>query len=181
MKRIFSFAVIAILLASCAPKNQFRIHGYVSNPDLEGACIFLVPATEPVNIPSKDNLDSTFIKDQKFEFKGEVERLGDLRIEAMRRIGTQNLLVVTEPGDIYVTIGEKSSGYGTRQNDSLEVWKNLTESTRSLTVAMLQSGCKEEADSTHAAYKSRSQNMAHALGDDSTLGKFLLSLYPDKK
>lgn len=181
MKRIFSFAVIAILLASCAPKNQFRIHGYVSNPNLEGACIFLVPATEPVNLPSKDNLDSTFIKDQKFEFKGEVERLGDLRIEAMRRVGTQNLLVVTEPGDIYVTIGEKSSGYGTAQNDSLNVWKELTEKTRSLTLAMLQSNCKEEADSTHAAYKARSQSMAHALGDDSTLGKFLLSLYPDKK
>lgn len=180
MKRIVCFTVIALLVASCAPKNQFRIHGYVSNPDLDGACIFLVPATEPVHEPSKDNLDSTFIKNQKFEFKGEVERLGDLRIEAMKRIGTQNLLVVTEPGDIYVTIGAKSTGYGTRQNDSLNVWKELTEEAHRMTLTMLQAGCSEEADSTHEAYKLRTQTMAHSLGDESTLGSFLLGLYPEK-
>ena len=124
MKSSPLFAVLALLAVSCSSSHGgFVIHGYVEDPALDGAQVFLVPLKDAV----KENIDSVVIKGQKFEFKGTVERMSDIRIERLRRIGTQNLLVVTEPGDIYVTIGKQSSGYGTPQNDSLQAWKQLTE------------------------------------------------------
>lgn len=174
-------ASAALLLASCQshPAGEFRIHGTVPDPELEGACIFLVPMLEPVIEPTKENLDSTFIKDGKFEFKGTVERLSDIRIEKLRRIGTQNLLVVTEPGDITVVIGAASSGGGTPQNDSLQVWKTLTQTQNAETMAASRAGLRSRADSIHSAYKARTQEMAAAL-QGTTLGDWLSSLYPVK-
>lgn len=178
MKKLILLCSAALLLAACSEKPVYHIHGYVTDAKLEGACVFLVPATEPVIEPTKENLDSTFIKDQKFEFEGTVERLVDIRIERLKRYGIQNLLVVTEPGDIYVTIGQTSSCYGTPQNDSVQVWKTLTEAHNLEVTAASQAGFREAADSIHNAYKDRTRSMAAALGYDSTLGSFLNGLYP---
>lgn len=156
----------AVLTCSCN-KGGYHISGTVTNPDLEGAIVFLVPVMEPVHLPEKDNLDSTFIKNGKFEFRGTTERMVDVRLEKFKRMGVQNLLVVTEPGEITVVLGEKSSGSGTPQNDSLQVWKNITENRIKL-------GFVPET------YMERTRSMAHAVGDQSTLGSFLLSLYPEK-
>lgn len=43
------------------------------------------------------------------------------------RYGTQDLLIVTEPGEISVVIDSVSSGRGTPQNDALQAWKELKE------------------------------------------------------
>lgn len=45
----------------------------------------------------------------------------DMRV----RYGTQDLLVVTEPGVINVVIVTVSSGSGTPQNEALQTWKEL--------------------------------------------------------
>lgn len=183
MKKLMAFVAAAGLLAACSGSHEgeFRIHGYVTDPELEGACIFLVPVLEPVIEPTKENLDSTFIKNQKFEFSGTVERIADIRLEKFRRIGYQNLLVITEPGDIYVTVGPVSSCYGTPQNDSIQVWKTLTEAQNAEVSAASKAGFHEAADSIHTAYKDRTRSMVAALGDDSTLGSFLNGLYPEIK
>lgn len=168
MKRtlILTSLLAAALICSCS-KGGYHIRGTVTDPNLEGAIVFLVPMTEPVHEPTKDNLDSTFIKNGHFEFRGTNERLVDVRIERMKRMGVQNLLVVTEPGEIEVVLGERSSGSGTPQNDSLQVWKNITEN-------------RARQGMTPEAYRERTRSIAHALGDDSTLGSFLLKLYPEK-
>lgn len=156
----------AALLCSCN-KCGYHISGTVTDPNLEGAIVFLVPVTEPVHEPEKDNLDSTFIKNGKFEFRGTKERLVDVRLEKFKRMGVQNLLVVTEAGEISVVLGTRSSGAGTPQNDSLQVWKDITENRGRLGL-------------TPQTYMDRTRSMAHAVGDESTLGSFLLGLYPEK-
>lgn len=168
MKRSFLIPSLltAALLCSCN-NGGYHIRGTVTDPALDGARVFLVPVTEPVHLPEKDNLDSTFIRNGRFEFKGTEERLVDVRIEKFKRMGVQNLLVVTEPGEIEVVIGARSSGRGTPQNDSLQVWKDITENRLKLGF-------------TPQTYMDRTRDMAHAVGDESTLGSFLLGLYPEK-
>ena len=165
-----SFLLLSLLTAAllCSCNNSgYHIRGTVTDPSLEGAIVFLVPVTEPVHLPEKDNLDSTFIKNGRFEFKGTKERMVDVRIEKLKRMNVQNLLVVTEPGEISVVLGPRSSSSGTPQNDSLQVWKDITESRGKLGL-------------TPQAYMDRTRSMAHAVGDESTLGSFLLGLYPEK-
>lgn len=169
-------AILALLAVSCSSSHEgFVIHGYVEDPALDGAQVFLVPLKDAV----KENIDSVVIKHQKFEFKGTVERMSDIRIEKLRRIGTQNLLVVTEPGDIYVTIGKVSSGYGTPQNDSLQVWKQLMENRNQAVRILYDGGMREQSDSINRAYRERTRQMVSNLGEG-TLHDFLDGLYPER-
>ncbi len=174
-------SIIAISLASiavsCSTSHEgFVIHGYVEDPALDGAQVFLVPLKDAV----RENIDSVVINNQRFVFKGTVERMSDIRIEKLRRIGTQNLLVVTEPGDIYVSIGKQSSGYGTPQNDSLQVWKQLTENRNQAVRILYEGGMKEQSDSVNRAYRERTRQMVSNLGEG-TLHDFLDGLYPERQ
>lgn len=164
MKRtIFTLLAGVAMLTSCSQSDEYVIHGTVSNLDLEGAKIFLVPLENF----SLETLDSTYIHNQAFEFRGTVERMADIRIERLKRIGTETLLVVTEPGETYVTIGQVSSGRGTPQNDSLQVWKNLTMQYR-----------VNQIDREY--YHDRTRDIVKGLGKESTLGSFLNSRFPEK-
>lgn len=180
-----------LLLASSCTHEGYTIHGKVVSPegkDLNGKYIFLVPV--PV---IESEIDSVKIKNNKFKFSGTTERIADLRIEMKHRIGTQNLLVVTEPGDIYVTIGPKSSGGGTRQNDSLQVWKDITEklnadraagykkaTTKDEHIQQVKMHNKRRIQALNEVYFRRTQQLAHNVGDSTTLGSFLLKMYPEK-
>ena len=163
MKKILLtlFAGVA-MLASCSRSNEYVIYGTVSNPDLEGAQVFLVPLENPV----KETIDSVYIKNQMFEFRGTEEKMADIRIERFKRLGNENLLVITEPGETYVTIGPVSSSRGTPQNDSLQVWKNLTKQ-------YYQKQLPRET------YIERTRQMASDLGIESTLGAFLDKRFPE--
>jgi len=177
MKKLFSIAFAIMMIAACSgtPKGTYIIHGTVTSPDLEGAQIFLVPLENA----SKETIDSVVIKNQTFEFTGTEEKIADLRIEKMKRIGTENLLVVTEPGDIYVSIGQVSTGMGTIQNDSLQVWKNLTMEYNTISNEFLRQGNREAVTNLHASYKARSKEIAKNVGENTTLGKFISSLFSD--
>ncbi len=173
MKRIILFALCALALCSCG-KGQFRIHGRVTSNELEGVQVFLVP----VGHEERENVDSVKIRNYGFTFKGRKEWICEIRLDRYHRDKGQNLLIVTEPGDIYVTIGPESSGGGTPQNDSLQVWKTLTTQVNRQCGYLYDSGMKAEADSVRNAYKQRTREMALALGEDSAAGEFLLKLYP---
>lgn len=173
MKRIILFALCAMALCSCG-RGQYRIHGRVTSNDLEGVQVFLVP----VGHEEPENVDSVKIRNHEFTFKGRKEWMCEIRLDRYHRDKGQNLLLVTEPGDIYVTIGPDSSGGGTPQNDSLQVWKDLTIEHNRRLGQLYDAGMKEEATKEHAAYRTRTQQMALALGEDSILGAFLLQLYP---
>lgn len=175
MKKILflTVAAAAFLLCACG-RDEYRIHGRVTSNELEGVKIFLVPYGHE----ERENVDSVLIHNHEFEFRGREHWMCTLRLISHERHKGQNLLVATEPGDIYVTIGPDSRGGGTPQNDSLQVWKDLTIEHNRRLGQLYDAGMKEEATEEHAAYRTRTQQMALALGGDSILGAFLLQLYP---
>ena len=176
MKKIaFTLLAGAALLASCVQSNEYVIYGTVSNPDLEGAQVFLVPIENPV----KETIDSVYIHNQTFEFRGTEEKIADIRIERYTRLGNETILVVTEPGETYVTIGQVSSGRGTPQNDSLQVWKNLTKEYYQKAGNLAREGKRDEAKALRETYAERTRQMARNVGKETTLGIFLNSRFPE--
>lgn len=175
-KIIFTLLAGTALLASCSQDKGYVIYGTVSNPDLEGAQVFLVPLENA----TKETIDSVYIHNQMFEFRGTEEKIADIRIERFKRFGNENLLVITEPGETFVTIGQVSSGRGTPQNDSLQVWKNLTKQYNMQVSSLRSQGRKEEAAALRESYIDRTRRMASNVGKGSTLGVFLNSRFPDK-
>ena len=167
-------ALLCACLFSCTPADQYRIHGRVTSNDLEGIQIFLVP----VGHEEPENVDSVKIHNHEFAFKGRKHWMCTLRLDRHHRDKGQNLLVVTEPGDIFVTIGPDSSGGGTPLNDSLQVWKDLTIQNNQERNRWMNAGRKDLADSSRAAYRDRTRQMALAVGEESILGEFLLNMYP---
>ena len=177
-KTIITLLAGAALLASCAEQEKgYVIYGTVSNPELEGAQVFLVPLENA----TKETIDSVYIHNQMFEFRGTEEKMADIRIERYKRYGNENLLVVTEPGETFVTIGQVSSGRGTPQNDSLQVWKNLTEQYYDQLSILMRQKRNLEAMKLRDSYYSRSHQMALNVGVETALGRFLYSRFPESR
>lgn len=177
MKTKFIFILIVVIVfTSCSQSSQYIICGTVTNPALEGAMVFLVPLENA----TKETIDSVYISNQMFEFRGTEEKIADIRIERFKRFGNENLLVITEPGETFVTIGQVSSGRGTPQNDSLQVWKNLTKQYNMQVSSLRSQGRKEDAAALRESYIARTRQMARNVGKESTLGKFLSSRFPEK-
>lgn len=174
-KIIFTLLAGTALLVSCSQDKGYVIYGTVSNPDLEGAQVFLVPLENA----TKETIDSVYIENQMFEFRGTEEKIADIRIERYKRYGNENLLVVTEPGETFVTIGQVSSSRGTPQNDSLQVWKNLTMQYNQQVSSLRRQDRNEEAAALRESYIDRTRRMASNVGKGSTLGVFLNSRFPD--
>ena len=175
MKKAFVLtALLGLLLFSCSHSDRYRIHGRVTSNELEGVQVFLVP----VGHEEPENVDSVVIRNHEFFFKGDRHWMCAIRLDRYHRDKGQNLLVVTEPGDIYVTIGPDSSGGGTPMNDSLQVWKDLTIASNKEWTDLMNAGRKDLADSSRAVYKDRTRQMALAVGEESILGEFLLNMYP---
>lgn len=180
--------VAAILMVACQqqPGGSCRIHGTVQLERLNGKQIFLVPLEDN----SAEAVDSVYIKDGKFEFETDTCHMAQLILDYHYRDGVERLLVVTEPGDIHVVIGETSSASGTPGNDSLEVWKKATiNHTREM--GSLRKAAKEltttdpkraqqlaaQADTVHQVYKRYTRRMADNIGEGA-LHDFLKGLYP---
>lgn len=175
MKKAFVLtALLGVLLFSCSDPDRYRIHGRVTSNDLEGVQVFLVP----LGHEEPENVDSVAIRNHEFAFKGDRHWMCEIRLDRYHRNKGQNLLVATEPGDIYVTIGSESTGGGTPQNDSLQVWKNLTVASNKEWAELMGTGRKDLADSSRAAYRDRTREMALAVGEESILGGFLLNMFP---
>lgn len=130
MKKIFAITVLGLLtvvsmvvMAGCqSPNKQLcRIHGKMESGRWDGKKIFLVPM---FGLQDAAHVDSVVIKDGTFEFAVDTVEMKVIRVDYHYRDGVQDLLVVSEPGDIEVTIGANSITSGTPQNDSLQVWKD---------------------------------------------------------
>lgn len=126
MKKLLYLILVLIGVACCSsPQNEYVIKGSTSQERLEGELVFLVPYGSPT-IEDSIGVDSTEVRNGKFEFRGHKgEFLARITMHRKVRMGTQDLLVVTEPGEIAVVIDSISSGKGTPQNDALQTWKNL--------------------------------------------------------
>ncbi len=112
-----------VVMAGCkaTTKKTCRIHGTMESSRWDGKKIFLVPM---FGLQDAAHVDSVVIKDGKFEFSADTLEMKMIRVDYHYRDGVQDLLVVTEPGDVKVTVGANSVSGGTPQNDSLQVWKD---------------------------------------------------------
>ena len=130
MRKIL-YLVLAFVLTgvySCSKtEEEYVVKGSTTQSRLNGERVFLVPYGSPT-IEDSIGVDSTVIKDGKFEFRGHKgEFLARITMDKRVRYGTQDLLIITEPGVIDVVIDSVSSGGGTPQNEALQNWKELKE------------------------------------------------------
>ncbi|MCD8387643.1 MAG: DUF4369 domain-containing protein [Bacteroidales bacterium] len=127
MKKLFLYAALAgMLLTACGKKEpEFVVKGSTTIERLNGHRVFLVPYGSK-QIEDSIGVDSTVVEDGKFEFRGRGEYLARVTMDRKVRYGTQDLLIVTEPGgDIVITIDSLSTGGGTPQNEALQRWKDM--------------------------------------------------------
>ena len=126
-KIIWLFAAMMMIMA-CQPQQRTgscRVYGSVSDSTMEGQRIVI----EPLDM-SKTSVksDTVLVKDGKFETS-----LDSVMIyKVMPAEGTlysvlQPVIIVAEPGNVWVKLGVDSHSGGTAQNDTLEQWKILTE------------------------------------------------------
>lgn len=189
MKRLLlPLLILSSLLMSCNHQaDEYRIHGTVCNDSLEGVRIFLVPLHDE----SAAVVDSIEIHDRRFEFKGHNHWMAAVRIHRAYCLSYQDLLVVTEPGDINVVIDTISYGGGTPQNDSLQMWKERTMEYNRASYWLYRAGHEATAnndtlyanfyhhqlDSVRQDYADYTHRLAANLGEG-ILHDFLLKLYP---
>ena len=195
IKKILFACVITLMtlaLGGCKSEKRIvngkcHIMGTI-NPKFNGKKIFLVPMTRPATI---ETVDSMVVADGKFEFTADTCDLRVIRVDYHFRIGVQDLLVVTEPGDLVVNIDSISSCKGTPQNDSLQAWKERTERFNMECQPFMIDGrnAEKKGDITTAeAMKAKLESMrrdyrraSNALGESmkgTSLGDFLLKQFP---
>lgn len=129
MKKLFylllAFLCTGVVCCTGSHKDEYVIKGSTSQSRLDGERVFLVPYGTKAYEDSI-GVDSVVIKNGKFEFRGHKgEFLARVTMDKRVRYGTQDLLIITEPGEITVVIDSVSSGHGTPQNEALQSWKNL--------------------------------------------------------
>lgn len=166
-------------------KEACRIHGTMESSRWDGKRIFLVPMFGPQDAA---HVDSVVIQDGKFEFAADTAEMKIIRVDYHYREGAQDLLIVSEPGDIQVTIGANSTSAGTPQNDSLQVWKDrIMEFNRTynkLRMQAAQSGSNEllMTEGKELQKALRSYNEAFAARMTPGIFKdYLLKMYPSAK
>lgn len=193
MKTLFQWVGIITLLTfsiSCSKQPSAKvchIHGIMDDHTRDGKKIFLVPMVRPDSV----GVDSTIIENGHFEFTTNKNIMAIVRVDLHSRYGTQDLLIVTEPGTVEVKIGGISSSKGTLQNDSLQAWKERTEIYRGKYLPLQRSiremltlkdtvkarELKAQSDSLHLAYKNYTRNLAKNL-KEGILHEFLGKMFP---
>ena len=195
MKKILFACVITLMtlaLGGCKSEKRIvngkcHIMGTI-NPKFNGKKIFLVPMTRPATIETDDTMA---VAAGKIEITADTCDLRVIRVDYHFRIGVQDLLVVTEPGDLVVNIDSISSCKGTPQNDSLQAWKERTERFNMECQPFMIDGrnAEKKGDITTAeAMKAKLESMrrdyrraSNALGESmkgTSLGDFLLKQFP---
>ncbi len=138
---------------------------------MEGQQVFLVPFYNG----TKANVDSTVVKDGKFEFYSDTLMMAKILTAFRLQLDVQPLLVVVDPGEVEVTIASVSSGRGTPQNDSLQSWKELTERYHAEDAALRGANDSAKADSIRKDYLNTTRRMADSL-KEGVLHDFLMSI-----
>lgn len=119
-------SVLLLFMVSCN-KPTFEIKGQLPDSKYDGEWVFLVPMEKH----TVKDVDSVLIKNNSFVFKGNIERVAVIRMRMALRLRFQELLVVTEPGQINVQLDSISSAMGTPQNNALQKWKDYRQETSS--------------------------------------------------
>lgn len=124
MMKFRPFLIVMMLLCAvgCQPSATMIIRG-TAPAECEGLNVYLVP--QP--IPKAEEVDSTVIREGRFEFRVDAsqERMCDITISLKSRVPFQRLLIAIEQGELEVVIDTISVGGGTPMNDDLTEWKNV--------------------------------------------------------
>lgn len=115
-------ALVLLCAVGCGSKPTMTIRG-TAPAECEGLNVYLVP--QP--FPKAEEVDSTVIREGRFEFRVDAsqERMCDITISRKSPVPFQRLLVAIEPGELEVVIDTISVGGGTPMNDDLTEWKNV--------------------------------------------------------
>lgn len=121
-RKVFYILLVLLCAVGCKPSATMVIRG-TAPIECEGLNVYLVP--QPY--PKAEQVDSTVIRDGRFEFKVDASqvRMCDITISRKSPVPFQRLLVMIEPGEVEVEIGEVSMGGGTQLNDELAEWKRV--------------------------------------------------------
>lgn len=115
--------IYTLLFIGCGkPQKGYVIEGILPSPVYDGEWIYLVPMENPMG-----RVDSVKIANASFSFSGKGEEMRVLRLRYALRPYIQELLVITEPGTIYVKAESIGSVKGTPQNNALQEWKEMRE------------------------------------------------------
>lgn len=118
------FLIVMMLLCAvgCRPSATMIIRGTAPS-ECEGLNVYLVP--QP--FPKAEEVDSTVIREGRFEFRVDASqvRICDITISRKSPVPFQRLLVAIEQGELEVVIDTISVGGGTPMNDDLTEWKNV--------------------------------------------------------
>lgn len=124
MMKFRPFLIVMMLLCAvgCRPSATMIIRGTAPS-ECEGLNVYIVP--QP--FPKAEEVDSTVIREGRFEFRVDAsqERMCDITISRKSRVPFQRLLVAIEQGELEVVIDTISVGGGTPMNDDLTEWKNV--------------------------------------------------------
>ena len=121
-RRIAYILLVLFFAVGCESSPTMVIRGTAST-ECNGLNAYLVP--QP--FPKAEQVDSTVIRNGRFEFKVDASqvRMCDITISRKSKVPFQRLLVVVEPGELEVEIGEVSDSRGTPLNDELSEWKRV--------------------------------------------------------
>ncbi len=121
-RKVFYILLVLLCAVGCKPSATMVIRG-TAPAECEGLNVYLVP--QP--FPKAEEVDSTVIRDGRFEFKVDASqvRMCDITISRKSKVPFQRLLVVVEQGELEAVIGEVSSSRGTPLNDTLNQWKQV--------------------------------------------------------
>ena len=121
-RKVFYILLVLLCAVGCKPSATMVIRG-TAPIECEGLNVYLVP--QPY--PKAEQVDSTVIRDGRFEFKVDASqvRMCDITISRKSKVPFQRLLVAVEQGELEVVIDEVSTSSGTPLNDELAEWKRV--------------------------------------------------------
>ncbi len=180
MKKVLLFwAVAAMTIVGCQSQKSTgscHVYGSVSDSSMEGRRIVIEPLDKSATTVKSDTVE---IKDGKFEISLDSVLVYKVMPEDGNLYAAlQPIIIVGEPGNVWVSLGIDSHSGGTAQNDTLEQWKILTEAHsrvyNQLRVkasmasekgdTVLAGNLQKEADSLHFKYSSTTRHMAEGVG-----------------
>lgn len=117
----YAVYIFLLILVGCQNDNHFRIQGQMPDKSYDGEFIYLAPLDNPI----KGRIDSAIVVNGLFTIEGAAssKEIFIIRARPLLRLTLQELLVVKEPGNLIVLIGQNSLVSGTALNDSLQRWK----------------------------------------------------------
>ena len=122
VRKVFYILLVLLCAVGCKPSATLIIRG-TAPAECEGLNVYLVP--QP--FPKAEQVDSTVIRDGRFEFEVDASqvRMCDITISRKSKVPFQRLLVVVEQGELEAVIDEVSSSRGTPLNEALNEWKQV--------------------------------------------------------